>query len=130
MRYRTLAAIAAAIVLASCAEVHPPFGPPGPNPHKTGIFVTAGEIVVDQDPIVIPRGDSAAIVWHLRTSGYRFADNGITIADAGDEFRCAREGEITFVCQNRHSKSGHFKYTIRLIADGKTLQLDPFIYNL
>jgi hypothetical protein len=125
MRYSALAAVVASVALASCAL----FRTFPPDPHKPGVFVVESQIIVDQDPIVIPKGDRAAIVWHLRGSNLQFPENGITIEKAGDQFRCAREGEQTFVCQNVTTRPGHYKYTIRVLEGGKPLEpLDPFIY--
>jgi len=109
--------------------MHRGFMPPGADPHNPRVSVFGSQITVGPDPLPIPKGDSAAIVWHLHTDGnYTFPDNGITVAS--DEFQCRRENDKTFTCQNRHTKAGHYKYTIRVLDGGKPLEpLDPFIYN-
>jgi hypothetical protein len=93
-----------------------------------GIFC---RIAVDSDTIDVPRGNSPVLEWEVVTPGYAFADNGIAINDAGDEITC-RPGEGTrqrFVCNNKHTKPGTYKYTIRLTGWPAVLPLDPWIVN-
>jgi hypothetical protein len=54
-----------------------------PNPFFPNVFVTSsGNIVVDQEPIRIPKGDQprVKVTWSLAAkSSYTFPDNGIAI---------------------------------------------------
>jgi hypothetical protein len=124
MRRSTLAAVAAVLVLTSCAEMRL-FSPP--DPHNPVVVVRQGEIMVNQDPLIFAAGDRGAITWHLGGTEATFPDDGIVVK--GEGFRCARHGPTTFVCQNG-AKPGHYKYTIKVIERGRALEpYDPFVYN-
>ncbi len=40
-----------------------------------------------------------------------------------------KEDRQKFSCLNRHTKPGVFRYTIRVLADGKVVESDPTIMN-
>ena len=130
MNKSTLWVAALAVVLASCAHMHP--GRPG-DPRPVRVIVTDdGQISVNQEPIHV-RTKDATIVWRLPFgSPYTFPRNGIVVRDAPEgEFRCsAADDAKTFTCLDRNSRPARYKYTIVVQRDGKPLEpLDPFIYN-
>ncbi len=117
------------IGLCGCAS---PFT--GPNPANPMVTVVSGRyIVVDQEPIVVPKGArDFTITWELpRATAYTFSEDGIVIADGRDEFKCNREaGRTRFTCVNRNSRPGRYKYTIKVMDGDKPLPpLDPIIIN-
>jgi hypothetical protein len=126
-------ALACALALAGCAqlaslETHG-------NPNKATVSVAAGQIGVDPDPINVPAGNNAPIIWTLAPdTPYKFFAGSITFTDAGGEFYdCQVENPNDprgFVCKNKHSKPGRYKYVIKLRdANGNEISKDPFIVN-
>ena len=102
------------------------------DPRPTTVDVVNGQIVVDQEPIYVST-PGASIIWRVpTTAAFRFPDsNAITFTNAPEgEFRCSTNGNGTqAVCVDRHSRTGTFKYTIRVIQDGRELSLDPNVVN-
>ena len=103
------------------------------DPHAPNVHVVAGKyIVVDQEPIVIEKGDSDdRIIWQLPlNTTYTFPADGIVIKDGGVVFKCNVEANgKRFVCKNNKTP-GMYKYTIKVMDGAKTLQpLDPFVLN-
>jgi hypothetical protein len=88
-------------------------------------------IAVDNDTIDVPRGNSPVLEWEVVTPRYAFADNGIVINDGGDELMCrpGEGGRQRFMCTNKHSRPGIYKYTIRLTGWPAVFPLDPWIVN-
>jgi hypothetical protein len=74
------------------------------------------------------------LIWRLDAgSGYTFPDDAITFQKAPEgEFRCNVNGNRTQVhCNDRNSRPGEYKYTVKVLKDGQPLPpLDPFVYNL
>ena len=139
MKRSTFVIVAAAILtLAGCAQMDGKWGGDTgmrrpPDPHSPWVFVVEDKfLVVDQEPIVVPREQrDFVITWSLpKGSGYSFAENGIRIAEAGDEFKCAPGPDRQkFICEFRNSKRGRYKYTINVSGPSKVEALDPFIMN-
>jgi hypothetical protein len=81
-RRALLAASLMAALLAGCAG--PPFGgggqPPAPNPMRPLISVAAGDVVVvNQEPTVLPAGNSQ-VVYELPANGsLRFVEGGVIV---------------------------------------------------
>jgi hypothetical protein len=123
------------------------------------VTVKAGLISVSPEPLVLRRSEAAdEIVWVL-PPGLTFQKNGIQIdglllggngeplaprqdAHVGvaakpdprsaGHFRCEPRGERQFACKldKKQSRPGIYKYTIRLMQDGKALPpADPHIYH-
>jgi hypothetical protein len=112
-----------------------------------------GTITVTPDPMVFTAGQRKVnIRWQVpKTSKLTFPDNGIVVdgevmagpapGGAGVQARIEpNQDEVAqckvsadrkeFTCHNKHSRPGHFKYTIRLEQDGKALKaLDPTMMN-
>ncbi len=88
-------------------------------------------ISVDNNTVNVPRGNSPVIEWEVVTPGYAFTDNGIAISAGGDEFMCRPMGadRRRFMCNDRHTKPGDYKYTITLTGLPTVLPLDPWIAN-
>jgi len=133
MKKTVLVAAVFALALAGCAH-YPGHhrGERAPDPHNPRVIVTGTYIVVDQEPIVIPKEDREPIVWQLpKDSRYTFPENGIVIDKAGDEFSCSVEQDKhRFVCRNRHTKPGKYHYTIRVMDGERQLNtLDPIVMN-
>jgi len=120
-------AIAFVVVLAGCQA-------PGPGFSATQIDVVvtvepsnkgAG---VNREPIYVhARNGNTPIVWTIASAGYRFASTGgIEIINGGSEFSCSRKSDVVFICFDRYSMPGTYKYLLRL--DGVPA-LDPTIVN-
>jgi hypothetical protein len=91
---------------------------------------------VDYDLILVKgRGKPADIVWRLNgDSGARFAANGIALDSS--EFDCHAKPETReFVCTDKHSDFGVFKYRVNVTLPESTFgprgvpSLDPWIVN-
>lgn len=149
------AAIAALGALSACQHMPPGHcgndGAP-PDPTAPRVNVVDGAIVVDQEPLIFPRGQGpVTITWRLPESGpYRFPGQGIAIN--GQVIRGSLvalpkdvEPEITdcktspdglkYSCLNKHTKPGEYKYTINVVRmtaknERELLEpLDPRINN-
>jgi hypothetical protein len=75
------------------------------------------------------------IWWQMATAGYRFPDDGITIASTlPNEFTCrvALQGLIYF-CVNRNTTTGtgikKYKYSVKVTGSPAVPPLDPWILN-
>lgn len=127
-----LSCVALATALAGCAPgMH--LGR-GPDPHHPNVSVAAGgHIVVDQEPIIVPKGQrDFMITWRLpEGSGLSFPRDGIVVVAPPGEFDCkVVQGGERFTCKNRNSGKGRYKYTIKVLDQGRPLEpLDPFIVN-
>lgn len=126
-------------VLSGCATS--PFGPDektlrcsGPNCDvqvavscSLGMFCIAS---VDSTTVQVTRGNSPKITWQLISPGYTFPSNGIVIANGGAEFNCRVEANgRRFACENRHTTTGKYKYTVNLTGSPPVPPLDPWIDN-
>lgn len=113
-----------------------------PDPANPRVLVTNGHLSVDQEPLRFFKAQGpVTITWRLPTnSAYTFPDNGITLEVAPgtksqpvkEEFRCARDPKNAqaFVCLNRNSGPGTYKYTVRVLEKERPLEpLDPVIVN-
>lgn len=118
-----------------------------------------GQVSVSPDPLVFAKGERGPIVWRL-PSGLQFAEkDGVTIdgevplggadkkARAADwqgrvKFYngrlqpqeeivgCKRLSAREFSCENRNTRAGVYRYTLRLIDDkGNTIVWDPTVMN-
>jgi hypothetical protein len=105
------------------------------DPAKPQVTVVDGKIQVQPDPIVFAKEQvNVAITWHLPPDGkLSFPENGIVFerAATGEIVDCHRGEKLTtFICLNRHSKPGTYKYEVRVQQDGKPLDpLDPHVVN-
>jgi hypothetical protein len=113
-------------------------GPAGPAGPQCKVLVSVDcvalmfcKIAVDSDTVNVPPGISPVIEWEVVTPGYAFTDNGIAISAGGDEFMCHAQGadRRRFMCNDRHTKPGNYKYTITLTGIPTVLPLDPWIAN-
>jgi hypothetical protein len=120
------------------------------DPARPQVFVADGYIVVNQEPVVVKR--PATVTWTVPWgSNLRFADKGITVdafvkplpprdgrtqqrpatrdTSRVSQFKCEPNKERTeFSCfVSNDVAPGFYAYTIRLLADGKPLELDPTI---
>ena len=123
------------------------------------VTVKAGLISVSPEPLVLRKSEAGdEIVWNL-PPGLTFQERGITVdgllRDAKGErlrpvqdahvgvaakpepgtdkhFKCEARGRQQYVCKvdKKMSQVGIYKYTIRLMQDGKALPpADPSIYH-
>jgi hypothetical protein len=63
--------------------------------------------------------------------GYTFPSNGIVFPNGGTEFvdcRVEANGR-RFMCHNKHTKPGRYKYTINITGSPAVPPLDPFVDN-
>jgi len=131
MRKTVLVAVVSALVLTACA-CNPPIitNTTGAN---ASVSVANGKIVVVPDPLSFgPGTQNVLITWQLpSSSGYTFPNDGIVISNPGDEIvNCHRvQNGLGFLCTNRHSKKGTYKYTIKVEGSPAVPPLDPVIVN-
>jgi len=98
---------------------------------NVAVDCTAGgcELSVDHQLIVVIDKRKDDITWTLPgSSEFSFAENGIVFPDSA-EFGCKSDGPRRFVCSNRHSKFGAWKYAIRLTGPRTVPVLDPWVIN-
>lgn len=116
------------------------------TPDKPLVTITGGKIAVEPEPLVFKLGGGPIdIVWRTDGKTLFSAENGIVIEGEvavkdgpiinprQDEIvNCrASQDRATFTCTNKRSRKGLFKYTVRLVQDGKPLPPhDPGIMNL
>jgi hypothetical protein len=104
------------------------------DPHNPKVVVVGKYVVVDQEPIVIEKGDKRTdITWELppAPSPYRFKDDGIAI-DA-DQFLGCRvvAGGFKYACTDKAGRTTR-KYPYRITiygADGKSMISDASVQN-
>lgn len=117
----------------------------GGKPEAPQVTVKNGQITVDPEPLRFKVGGAPVdIVWKVE-GNLRFAQNGIVIdgevekvgappnprQDQIVECRLLGDSGQQFTCKNQRSRKGIFKYTVRLVQDGKPLPPhDPGIMNL
>jgi hypothetical protein len=125
-------AVAPALMLAGCPALQPKLGS---QQIDVNVMVQPGGrgIGVDREPIYVhERNGDVPIVWNVATSGYEFTANGIEIINGGSEFNCSKKGPVVFVCIDRYTKPGTYKYVIRLQGSGSAATpptLDPTVVN-
>ncbi len=108
------------------------------NPNFPNVdVINDTHIVVDQEPIFIPRNfTDKRITWQLpRDSRYRFdRENGVTVGpEVSSGHRAFSEcrpemNELRYTCRN-DGTPGSYKYTIRVTGPASVPPLDPFIRN-
>jgi hypothetical protein len=96
-------------------------------------FTSAGAALeVDPEFVAISTDRKGKpITWTIATPGYGFdVKNGIVILDmpTADEFKC-RPDKAGFVCDNKHSQFGIYKYAINVVGPDGPVTLDPFVIN-
>ncbi len=82
----------------------------------------------DSDYLIVPKNNSPVITWEIVTSGYTFSDNGIAFP-SGSPFTCHPAGKTKFICNDRHTEPGKYKYTITLIGFPLVFPKDPWVDN-
>jgi hypothetical protein len=110
-----------------------PFAPP--NPTAPNVFIVAGEIVIDQEPIRPPgnqQGDPITIYFALQDPDpdYVFPQNGVEIKEHPNF--CSPKSDYLFLCQySRPTPGTIYRYTLRVKhPHGRPVQdLDPSIMN-
>lgn len=98
-------------------------------------------IVVEPPTLSFPNsgnGNAFPIIWHMRTPGYKFAQNS-NLPDpapihgsASGVITGCRSGGLTMQCTNKDTNKGAWKYDIKgVIADDgcNPPDLDPLISN-
>jgi hypothetical protein len=133
----------AACFIGACAQMPGALPPPSPPPGAKVLQCDAActvqvsvkcdayvfcSIEPDNDWIRVGPGKSPVITWELMTSGYRFSDGGIAFP-AASPFTCQAEGNRRFMCNDRHSEKGTYKYTITVIGFPFVLPKDPWVEN-
>jgi hypothetical protein len=148
MAKNILIAAASACALLACATAPEDKSGPGtgPDPRNPQVYVVseAGKCAIVVEPNEIHfansgNGQAFPIIWHLRTPGYKFAQNNslqnphpIQGSSPGVISGC-RSGGLTMQCTNNNTSRGKWKYDIKgVTADGggcNPPDLDPYINN-
>lgn len=145
MKTRLIAVTVLALLLGACGgRYHEQMRNAWPQVEVSGDTVMA----VSPDPLVFRRDQGAAVItWRLPGDEYRFARNGIVVDGELDRpggmvaGKAREQNEIIdckpidearrFQCINRNTRAGTFKYTVRVLRQGKPLApLDPEITNM
>ena len=117
----------------------------GASAQSQSVMVTlvGGQIRADPDRLIVERrmGPNVVIHWRLPPDAdYRFDPTGIMVNGeqtsgglrAQDQLpnSCPSNSPKQVTCINRNTRSGTFKYTIRLLdRDQRPIELDPLIVN-
>jgi len=131
-----------AFFVAGCACIDPRDRMPDPSYPAVSI-VDDEQIVVNQEPLFFKERKKVTITWQLPSdSKYTFPEGDADLKHMKDgKWTPGSDGEIVdckpkakskgleFTCENKHTKAGTYKYTIRVIGPGKKLELDPTIVN-
>lgn len=107
------------------------------GPYHPEVFVNrdAVQAVSPDDLRFRPEAGLVVITWHVPGEGYRFADKGIVIEGEldrpGGELMSREQSEIgnceplasgrLFQCIYRNSRPGVFKYSVRVLKNGRAL---------
>lgn len=151
MNKLTLAAAVMALILAGCAhQRHGVYGK-GTDPAKPKVMIEGDMIKLDQELLVFRPDERGLITWSLPESGpYRFPENGIVIEgrlldqvirgkppsvaldpDQKEIVDCVLvKGGLQFTCNNKHTMTGLYKYTIRVTRGSTVLVRDPNAFNM
>ena len=87
------------------------------------------QVSVDHDLVVVIDKKQLDIAWLLPNgSEYTFPENGVAFVDSKD-FECKADGKLKFVCKDKHSKFGAWKYTINVTGPRTVPPLDPWVIN-
>jgi hypothetical protein len=106
------------------------------NPSQVTVTVDAsGTPVCSPDP-VRARGRDALLMFELQTAGYVFPkDAAVVVSDPGSQFpqpsRTLPPHDTTATLLDRNTEVGSFKYTLTVkhVASGRLVPLDPTIQN-
>ena len=114
-----------------------------PNPNKPNLFIAEDtathQVFVDQEPIYLRNVDDRVVIaWALPVAParYTFDREGIQIVGVASGapgpvgLRCVPGRKIFSCSYNRPPPGTKYKYTVRVLEDGKPLPaLDPYIAN-
>jgi hypothetical protein len=150
MKLSLFAVVAGAVLLGACQ--HPRLYPKSVDPARPQVRVENGRIQLVPDVMVFRTDQRNVVVtWQLPAGArLRFADNGIVIEGEVTEqlikgqppsvalnprqneiVDCKRSADgLSFSCLNRHTRTGVYKYTIRVLQDGRIVERDPFVMNM
>ena len=98
------------------------------------ITVTSNGIVVDKDPVSVPKGaEDFPIHWRIGTKGWKFAKDGVEVRKNYGQFKDDRRYEnstqFRWVSRNSHKEPKRYEYTINLTNGTNRLSRDPGIQN-
>jgi hypothetical protein len=151
MKKTILLATASAVALLGCASMGPQTAhTPNTDARNPQVYVLSDgapacadrvmAIVVEPPMLNFPNsgnGNAFPIIWHMRTKGYKFAQNNnlpnpAPIQGPGGVITGCGSGGLTMQCTNKDSAKGSWKYDIKgVIADDgcNPPDLDPVISN-
>ena len=106
------------------------------NTHSVTVTVDAGgTIACTPDPVPV-RGPSALLKFALQADGYVFPQDGaVVVNDSSPQFpqpsHTLPPNDTTATLLDLNTQAGSFKYTVTVkqVASGQLLQLDPTIQN-
>ena len=106
------------------------------NPNQVIVTVDASGIPACLPDPVRPRGHDALLMFDLQTAGYVFPkDAAVVVSDPGSQFphpsRTLPPHDTTATLLDRNTDVASFKYTVTVknVATGKLVPLDPTIIN-
>jgi hypothetical protein len=90
-------------------------------------------VTVNPDPVPIPSGVHGPIQWRITNPpahGWKFQMHGIDIVNPGTEFVQPTGGGMrVFTWINNHTKTGTYKYAVRVENATDKAEIDPQIIN-
>lgn len=129
-----LATFLCTVALASCQSLQDYRTKVRFNPAKPQVFLVGNYLAVSPEPLIFLKDQrDVTITWQLpRGSNLRFPRDGIV-------FERKAEGEIVdckpsadgleFTCLNRHTRSGKYQYTIKVMDGQRPIVVDPYVMN-
>jgi hypothetical protein len=135
----SLISLVTVVALAACSQLATRIGQAPslkPNPHRPVVSVSYDQIVIDQEPIVIPPGNKDPIVWTIPDDepftfpGDKTDKPGIVFDDKS-VFKCSADSAKQYTCTNSHPEAKKkYKYNIRVLNEkGKPIDFDPNVVN-
>jgi hypothetical protein len=98
---------------------------------QVSVSIVDGEIVLTPDPLPVGDGHDVLLTWRITTPGWTFAEDGIEIADASDEFSdpelSADKRVFTEIDKDDNGLS--YKYSVTVTDGGEPISKDPAIQN-
>jgi hypothetical protein len=100
--------------------------------NQIDVTVQDGKVSVNIDKLKMGKQKQATIQWQIKTDGYTFPGDGITIPGNDGQFSDFKVNgnSRTFSCVDANTNSKEYKYDVKVVdSSGRSLELDPTIQN-